>query len=50
MLRAVFRMRVWARETQSSEPGFALAAFATTQPYKDRAVLNGLLELLRKAG
>ncbi len=43
-------MRVWAREIRSSEPGFALAAFATTQPYRDRAVLDGPLKLLRKAG
>ncbi|MCZ6532452.1 MAG: adenylate/guanylate cyclase domain-containing protein [SAR324 cluster bacterium] len=39
-----------AREMQRSEPGISLAAFATTQPYQDRAVLDVLLELLRKAG
>ena len=29
---------------------FSLANFARTQPYQDRAVLDGLLDLLRKAG
>ena len=39
-----------AKELLRAEPGFSLAAFAKTQPYKDRALLDGLLELLRKAG
>ena len=33
-----------------SVPDFSLTAFARTQPYKDQAVLDGLLDLLRKAG
>jgi adenylate cyclase len=32
------------------EPGFSLAAFAKTQPYKNKTELEALLEQLRKAG
>jgi len=39
-----------AKEALRIHPGFSLATFAKTQPYKDRALLDGLLELLRKAG
>ena len=39
-----------AKAILAIEPGFSLAALAETQPYKDRAELDALLEHLRKAG
>lgn len=42
--------RNMAREVIATDPAFRLSSYARGQPYKDTAVLAGLIEILREAG